>query len=57
VQRHLGPTDAREATKLYAVRSRLVHDGLVPNEIEAVCRQAAAMVAKLLARILSTGRR
>jgi hypothetical protein len=59
VRRHLGEADAREASNLYAQRSQLVHNGELksPNDIAAVARQAAALVARLLAQILSVGRR
>jgi hypothetical protein len=59
VQRHLGEAAAREARDLYAQRSQLVHHGKLqpPADIDAVTRQTAALVARLLAQILSAGQR
>jgi hypothetical protein len=57
VSRHLGDDAAREAAKLYSQRSRLVHEGIQPDDMEAVARKAATLAAKLLARILSVGNR
>ena len=57
VRRHLGAPSAREVTALYSLRSRLVHDGAIPDDIEVRAREAASLAARLLAAILSKGAR
>ncbi|WP_157631896.1 hypothetical protein [Catelliglobosispora koreensis] len=55
VRRHLGDKEAKEASALYTVGSKLVHYGETPSDMEKVAGRAAELVASLLAKILSNG--
>lgn len=55
VDRHLGADKAREASKLYHLRSQLVHDGRKPESFSKVVREAEALTKDLLSSILMRG--
>jgi hypothetical protein len=55
VERHLGPDRAREARKLYGIRSTLVHDGIRPDNLGSAVTQAESIARDLLVSILACG--
>jgi hypothetical protein len=55
VKRHLGQDRATEAKELYQARSKLVHDGISPNDFPDTLARTQRMVTELLARILQAG--
>ena len=55
VGRHLGHERATEAKELYDIRSKLVHDGISPDNPAGTIRRAQQIVMDLLAHILVTG--
>jgi hypothetical protein len=44
-------------TKLYAIRSQLVHDGVTSADLARTLTQAEGLVRQLLAKIFSAGAR
>jgi hypothetical protein len=57
VGRHLGQDRAREVQKLYTVRSKLMHNGERPTDLEDNLRYTQLTVRELLASILLSGSR
>ncbi|GAA1272901.1 hypothetical protein GCM10009677_27570 [Sphaerisporangium rubeum] len=57
IYRHLGPERAREVQALYAIRSKLVHEGERPPRLNDDLRQSRYIVRELLAKILSDSER
>jgi hypothetical protein len=53
VGRHLGPDKALVAKRLYGIRSKLVHDGLRPDDLEDIVRKTESLVRELLVSILT----
>jgi hypothetical protein len=56
-QRHLGDEAAQNVVKLYACRSKLVHDGVTLDDLRTTLTQAETLIRQVLAKILSTGTR
>jgi Apea-like HEPN len=55
VKRHLGEDRATEAKELYQARSKLVHDGISPDDFPDTLTRTQRMVTELLAHILQAG--
>ena len=55
VKRHLGEDRAKEAKELYQARSKLVHDGVRPDEFSDTLTRTQRIVTELLARVLLSG--
>lgn len=54
VERHLGLERAREAQKLYGLRSTLLHEGKRPDDLTHAVRRTQSIARDLLARVLIT---
>lgn len=52
VERHLGHEKARDAGRLYGIRSKLVHEGERPADLARAARQAENIARDLLAKVL-----
>jgi hypothetical protein len=53
VGRHLGSDRAREAQRLYGVRSKLVHDGKRPDDLAGEVRALEKIARDLLVSLLT----
>ena len=57
VARHLGQDRARVVKDLYEIRSKLVHHGKRPPDLQDCLRQAQLIVQELLIKVLLSGSR
>ena len=57
ISRHLGQDRAREVQGLYSIRSKLVHDGKRPADLDDKLQRTQYIVRELLIKILQAGSR